>query len=242
MADRITAQLARIRATDERRRELIASISHDLRTPIANLQGFLETKLIKEQDLSREEHVRFTEIALRDARQLSALVDHLFELARLDAGDVVPQIERFSLAELAHDVTQEMTLRAREKQIDLRIRTAKGLPDVAGDIGLLQRVLVNLVANAIRYTQPGGFVRVTVEPRDGGVELSVTDNGMGIPAEELPRVFDAFYRVEKSRNEDAGGAGLGLAIAKRILELHGSAIRVRSRERVGTRIAFVLAA
>ncbi|MHC4845264.1 MAG: sensor histidine kinase [Planctomycetota bacterium] len=241
MADRIVEQIGLIRRNDERRCELIASISHDLRTPIANMQGFLETKLIKEQGLSREEHVRYTELALRNARQLSQLVDHLFELARLDAGEVVPRPECFSIRELVQDVVQEMGLAARKKGIDLQVRAPAGLPDVQADIGLMQRVIMNLLSNSIRYTAEGGHVRVSLARREDGVELGVTDNGPGIPQTELPHVFDAFYRVEKSRNEDGGGTGLGLAIAKRILDLHGCRIRVKSREQVGTRIAFTLA-
>jgi signal transduction histidine kinase len=242
MAERLTKQIQSIRLNDDRRRQLVASISHDLRTPIANLQGFLETKLIKEQGLSREDHVRYTELALRNARQLSQLVNHLFELARLDAGEVEPKTEHFSLRELVQDVVQEMGLQAHAKGIDLQVRAPAELPDVHADIALMQRVIMNLLSNSIRYTGQGGQVRVTLARRDGGVEFSVLDNGLGIPAAELPRVFDAFYRVEKSRNGKAGGTGLGLAIAKRILDLHGCRIQVRSREQVGTRIAFTLAA
>lgn len=242
MADRIVGQMTSIRRTDEQRRELVASISHDLRTPLAALQGFLETKLVKDAGLSREQHVLYTELALRNASRLSKLVTDLFELARFEAGDVALELEEFSLPELVQDVIQDRSLQVQQKGLELVMKSPGRLPNVRADIGLIERVLGNLLDNAIRYTPRGGRVSVELVETPHAVEVRVIDTGCGVPRAELGRIFERFHRVEKSRSDDAGGAGLGLAITKRILDLHGSRIRVRSRPEVGTMIAFTLAA
>ncbi|TAH37873.1 MAG: HAMP domain-containing sensor histidine kinase [Planctomycetota bacterium] len=242
MAERIVQQVDRIRQTDHQRREMVANISHDLRTPLTSLQGYLETCLIKAEELPPEERRRYLEGALRSTKRLGRLVEDLFQLARLDAGDIQPQVERFRLSELAQDVLQKFQFQAQRKGITLTARIPQGLPDVTADIGLIERVLDNLVDNAIRYTPAGGKVVVALRECSGAVEVRVADTGPGIPEKDLPHVFERFYRVEKSRSLDAGGAGLGLAITKRILELHHSSIAVRSRPQVGTVFYFQLAA
>lgn len=242
MADRIVAQMRSLRRTDRQRREMVANISHDLRTPVASLQGYLETTLLKNEQLGAEERRGYLEVALRNTKKLSKLVDELFELARFDAGEVRLRVERFSLAELAQDVVQKLKLQAEEKDLRLVLNASPELPDVRGDIGLIERVLDNLLENAIHYTPAGGRIELRLVEQPGAVEIRVTDNGRGIPKADLPQIFERFYRVEKSRTDQDGGTGLGLAISKRILDLHKSPIRVRSRENVGTSFSFVLAA
>jgi two-component system OmpR family sensor kinase len=242
MADRIVVQVTDIRRTDEQRRELVASISHDLRTPLAALRGFLETKMVKEASLSREQHISYTEMALRNANRLSKLVTDLFELSRFDAGEVQMEVEQFSLPELVQDIIQERSLQVQREGLGLSMSSPEQLPSVRGDIGLIERVLGNLLDNAIRYTPRGGRVMIELVTTARAVEVRVTDTGCGMPREELSRIFERFHRVERSRSDDSGGAGLGLAITKRILDLHGSRIRVKSRPDVGTMIAFTLAA
>ena len=242
MADRIVEQMSRIQETDRQRRELVANISHDLRTPLAALQGYLETVQIKAEELPAAERRQYLDGALRSAQRMNRLVQDLFQLARLDAGEIRLQLESFSLAELAHDVLTEFQFQARRKGVALHARIPEGLPAVNADIALIQRVLGNLVDNAIRYTPSGGQVVLALRERASAVEVRVIDTGPGIPAADLPHVFERFYRVEKSRSLDAGGSGLGLAIAKRILDLHRSPIAVRSQPRVGTVFYFQLAA
>ncbi len=249
MADTITQSMDELRQVSRMRRELIANVSHDLRSPIASIQGYLETILIKNGTLAPEERERYVQIGLRNARRLSALVDELFELSKLDARPIEPQREPFSVAELAQDVVMQFAPRAEEAGIRLQAeRAAPGLPRACADIALTERALSNLIDNALRYTPAGGAVRVALDAArlpDGGpaVRVTVRDTGRGIPAEDLPHVFERFYRVEKSRGRSgAGGTGLGLAIAKKVVEVQGGTLKAQSEVGRGTTLAFTLPA
>jgi two-component system, OmpR family, sensor kinase len=240
MADRILAQMTALQNTDAVRRELVANISHDLRTPLASLQGYLETLHLKGGTLPAEEQRNYLEIALKQTEQLSGLVARLFDLAKLDSGQVAATFEPCALGDLIQDVVQEFELGASQKGIDLKSSIRPDLPLVHVDVGLMERVLRNLIENALRYTPSGGTVTVSAVPAPQGAQVEVADTGIGIPPTELPRIFERFYRVEKSRDVAAGSAGLGLAITKRIVELHGSTIAVSS-EPGRTVFRFVLA-
>lgn len=240
MSQRITEQVAKLRQTDALRRELVANVSHDLRTPLAALQGYLETLLLKEGSLTPGQQHQYLEIASRHSERLGRLVAELFDLAKLDAQATPLQAEAFALGELAQDVAQKYQLAAEDKQIRLAVRCADDLPFVHADIGLIERVLANLIENALRYTPQNGTVTLAVTRGEKTVRVQMSDTGCGIPAQDLPYIFDRFYRVEKARQTHAGGAGLGLAIAKRILDLHGSAIRAESEWGLGTSFMFEL--
>lgn len=228
MSDRILDQVSALQRTDAMRRELIANISHDLRTPLASLQGYLETLLLKPGQLSVEQQRSYLEIALKQTEQLGDLVSRLFDLAKLDSGQVAAALEPCALGDLVQDVMQEFELAAAQKGVTARCVTRPDLPLVLADIGLMERVLRNLIENALRHTGSGGSVTITTACASDGALVEVADTGIGIPADELPRIFDRFYRVEKSRGLAAGSAGLGLAITKRILDLHHTAITVTS--------------
>lgn len=240
MAGEIDEQVERLKHQDAARREMVANISHDLRTPLTTLQGYLETLQLKRQKLGEAERKQYLDVALGYCRQLSKLVSELFELAKLDAAEVMIYTEPFSLAELAHDVIQKLGLLADEKNIRLRADVASGVPLVYGDIGLMERVLENLIENALRHTPSGGTVTVGVVPGEDAVAVRVHDTGSGIEESELAHIFERFYQVDKSRSQRSRGAGLGLAIVRRILELHGSVIRVDSRVDQGTTFSFSL--
>jgi signal transduction histidine kinase len=242
LAARIREQLEHLDAIARERRELVANISHDLRTPLATLQGYLETLTIKGGVVPREERERYVALSLDHARRLSRLVKELIDLATLEDRALAPNIEPFSLAELAQDVAQKFALAAEQK--DLRFETVipRDLPFVAGDIGLIERVFENLIENAIKYTPAGGTVRLALVREDGRLRAEVADTGGGIPARDLGKVFDRFYRVEAHRPDAIPGTGLGLAIARRIVELHGGAIAVESDLGQGTRFSFSLPA
>ncbi len=240
MADRIMAQMRELRHNDALRRELIANISHDLRTPLAALQGYLETLQVKGSTLSAEEKSNYLGIALKQSQQLGRLTGKLFELAKFDAGQVKITIEPFVLEDLAQDVTQQFELAAAAKQVSLETVLPAEMPLVTADIGMIDRVLKNLIENSLRYTPSGGTIKVTLTPAARHVTVQVSDTGCGIDTEDLPRIFDRFYRGEKNRGDASGNAGLGLAIAKRILELHDSSIAVTSRPGMTT-ISFTLA-
>jgi signal transduction histidine kinase len=239
MADRILDQMRELRQSDSTRRELVANISHDLRTPLASLQGYLETLQLKGDRLSPEEKRNYLEIALRQSERLSQLVAKLFELAKLDAGRAVMAPEPFVLTDLVQDVVQGFELAAGGKGIRISANLPLDMPLVRADIGLIERALRNLIENSLRYTPAGGSIVVSVVPGEAQATVQVADTGSGIDAADLPRVFDRFYRGEKSRSDSSDNAGLGLAITKRILELHESAISISS-EPGRTLIAFTL--
>ena len=240
MADRIAAQVEELRQTDRLRRELVANVSHDLRSPLAAMQGYLETLQLKEGDLDPERQRRYVESALAQTRRLGSLVGQLFELSRLDAGQVELQCEAFPLAELVQDVVVHCEPEAEQRGIALRaVLPEDGLPLVHADIGLVERVLTNLLDNALRYTPAGGRVEVRPWAEVGWAWVEVADTGVGIAPEQLPHVFDRFYRADAARS-NGDGAGLGLAIVHRIVELHGAEIAVESTPGEGTRFTFSL--
>ncbi len=241
MAERIAERMDDLEQADRLRRELVANVSHDLRTPLASLQGYLDTVLMKHDVLDPAERRAYVEIAARHSRRLAGLVSELFELAYLDANDRPPECEPFSLEDLAQDVAQEFALQTREAGVTLEVAPAPGLPLVYGNIGMIERVLENLIRNAIRHTPAGGRVRLLLTPRDDAVEVRVSDTGCGIAAEDMPYIFDRFYQPHQEREAgDGSGVGLGLAIARRILELHGSHIEASSEPRRGATFSFLL--
>lgn len=238
MAERITAQLAALEQKDALRREMVAQVSHDLRTPLAALRGYLESLKLKEDELSPEERADYLAIALRQSERLSRRIAELFELAKLDAQETKPESEPFALAELAQDVVQKFQLKAQEKRLRLELEPADGLPFVYADIALTERVLENLIGNALRHTPTGGTIKVSLQQQDEMINISVTDSGSGIAEADLPLVFKSFYRAKDQQHGDS--TGLGLAIAKRIVELQGGEIGVVSQLGEGSRFGFTL--
>jgi len=240
MAMRIQTQMERLQEKDLLRRELVANVSHDLRTPLASLKGYLETLLLKDESLSAEERRMYMETADRHAERLSRLVAELFELAKLDAKDLKPQYEAFSPAELAHDVVHKFQLRAQQQDIQLKVQVEADTPLVDADIGMIERVLDNLLENALRYTPEGGTIRVTTQAHTDHIAVVVADTGAGIPADQLPHIFERFYRKSTPNAPTGNGAGLGLAIAQRIIELHGGTLSVESALNKGSVFGFNL--
>ncbi|NNF57150.1 MAG: HAMP domain-containing protein [Rhodothermaceae bacterium] len=242
MAEQIEGQMEDMRRADRLRRELVANVSHDLRSPLASIQGYLETLQLKAESLPPERRRRYVDVALAQTRRLGSLVTQLFDLSKLDARQVQPHFEAFPIAELMQDVVMQYEPEAEKRGVVLRaVLPETGLPLVRADIGLIERVLTNLLDNALRYTPEGGTVEV--RPVDDGamVCVEVADTGVGISPEVLPHVFERFVRADASRSRAQGdGAGLGLAIAKRIVDLHGGAIKVESEPGVGTTFTFGL--
>jgi two-component system, OmpR family, sensor kinase len=238
MAKRIDSAVEELRQVDAKRRELIASVSHDLRTPLASMTGYLETLLLKENRLDEDERRRYIQIAYSHSKDLGRLVAELFELARLDSVETLLNIEPFSLAELLQDVAQKFRLAAAERQITLRTELGEYAAFAYGDIGLIQRVLENLLENAFRHTPPNGVITLSLIPGHNNITVRLADTGCGIRPEELPHIFDRFYRVQKSRGDSRQHAGLGLAIVKRIVALHGGTIDAHSTVNHGTTFSF----
>jgi signal transduction histidine kinase len=240
MADNLAETMEELRQADRMRRELVANVSHDLRSPIASIQGYLETVSMKDGELAPEERQRYITTALQNTKRLNTLVSELFELSKLETKQVDPTIEAFPIAELVQDVAMQYGPRAEEQDIDLEADLPERHVRVEADIGLVERALSNLIDNAIHYTPEGGEVRVRLNNERNEVCVEVADTGPGIPEDDLPHIFERFYRVEKSRDRDKGGAGLGLAIAKTILELHDRTLEVESTVGEGTTFRFRL--
>jgi len=240
MSGQIRQQLEQQTENDRLRRELVANISHDLRTPLSAMQGYIETLIIKGESLSDEDRDRYLRIARRHTVRLGVLIGDLFELAKLDSASVTPSLEAFSVPELMQDIAQEFQLDAEKKEISLSISLGSNSAQTIGDIGLIQRVLENLLRNAIRFTPKGGQITLGVSERPGTVTVSVTDTGPGILEEDIPRIFDRFYHSEQGEEALSESSGLGLAIVKRILDLHDSRISVVSNPNSGTCFEFEL--
>jgi len=239
MTNRIRGQVLALAHADTRRREMVSNVSHDLRTPLAALHGYLETMLMKEGSMTAQEQRDYLQVALRHSERLAKLVSELFELARLESRKVEVHPEPFSLSELVQDVVQQHQLSAEQKHVRLTALLPQNLPSVFADIGLIERVLENFLENALRYTPEGGSVIIKLMQESGNIAVQIADTGIGIRQEDLPHIFERFYRVPDQQVKP-GCAGLGLAIAKRILELHGSTITVNSVLDQGTTFLFNL--
>jgi two-component system, OmpR family, sensor kinase len=240
MADRIMQLIKELRQADALRRELVANIAHDLRTPLTSLQGYLETLFLKEGKLSPQEQRDFLSIAIKRSNQLRKLITELFEMTKLDSPDVQVHMEAFSLGELIQDIVQKFQLSTEKKKIGLRTTVVENIPFVFADIALVERVFENLVENAVRHTPEGGSITISVVPKKERLIVQVSDTGSGFRPEDLTHLFDRSERLQVERSKDAEGAGLGLIITKKILELHGSDIKVDSVVDVGTTFTFTL--
>ena len=227
------------------RRTLIASVSHDLRTPLASMRAMVEA--LNDGIVSEPETVsRYLRTIQNETLHLTTLIDDLFELSQIDAGALQLHVEPASLSDLLSDALESMSAQAERKQIQIESHIEGDLPRVPLDAPRMQRVLYNLIQNAIRHTPTDGTITLTLRGNPGGVELTVADTGEGIPGADLPHIFDRFYRGEPARTRDsssaAPGAGLGLAIAKGIVEAHGGSISASSTPGTGAVFKVVLPA
>jgi signal transduction histidine kinase len=213
-------QWQRLNQQDQQRREWVANISHDLRTPLASMQGYLETVLMQSAALSEAEREQYLRTALAQSQRLSRLAQELLELAHLELGTVKPTLERFSMVELVQDVMQKLALSASSRQQRLVPLFGSASLDVVADIGMMERVMTNLLDNAIRHTPPGGEIAVRMQALGDHARVEVADRGPGIPADLRPLLFTHAAAQRPGRE----GGGLGLAIVRQILQLHGSDI------------------
>jgi signal transduction histidine kinase len=224
---------------EEARRVLFAAISHDLRTPLASIRAMVEAiddGVVTDAETTQ----RYVRTILGEVQHLSGLIDDLFELSRLDAGVLALHVEPGSLRDLVSDTLEALQVQAAGKGLELKGEVDDSLPPVLMDAARVQRVLFNLVQNAIRHTPPDGTIRLEAQEESGTVRVDVVDSGEGVAPDDLPHIFDRFYRGEKSRARGQGGAGLGLAIARGLVEAHGGRIWAQSAPGEGTRFSFVL--
>lgn len=237
MADTIVKNIEELKLTEELRRELVANISHDLRTPISSIHGYVETIIMKD-DLSAEEKERYMNIVLENTQKLKKMVDELFELSKLEAKETKAKPEPLSLGELVHDVSNKYRLISQEKGISINTLMAKNLPLVHADIALIDRALQNIIDNALKFCRKGDFINIELNQVEQSVEVKIIDSGPGIPKEDLPHIFSRYHKG--NGNTVKSGTGLGLAIVKKILELHESEVLVSSEVNKGTVFSFAL--
>ncbi len=238
MAGRIAAQMQELQRQDQLRREMVANISHDLRTPLTSLQGYLETLSLKSANLQEADRERYLEVAVRQRRKVRRLAQELFELAKLECELIKPQKESFSLPELVQDVLQKFELSARQNGVAIASEINGALPPVMADLGMIERVLTNLLDNALRHTPAGGQVTVELKSDAGSVRVRVTDTGSGIPSPLRGHLFERPSPLRDGMGRSSGG--LGLIIVKRILNLHGSSIRLEEEPHPGATFSFAL--
>ena len=240
LAGRIEAQMAQLESIDATRREMLANLSHDLRTPITTLLAHLESLQMDDQPLDEKERHEYVGVAMRQGKRVARLVEQLLEAAKLEARQIAANPEPFPIGELLQDVAQKFELPAKERGVSLEVDARPASTVAHGDIALLERVLDNLIDNALRHTPAGGRIVMRSVPLGNRVQVTVTDTGPGLAPEEAEKVFDRFYRGDPGRSSSSGQWGLGLAIVKSILELHGSTIVVHSAPGQGASFQFDL--
>jgi two-component system, OmpR family, phosphate regulon sensor histidine kinase PhoR len=240
LADKVSADIADMHRLERVRSEFIANVSHELRTPIFSVQGYLETLLdgaVDDPNVSRQ----FLEKAYSNALRLNTLLHDLIDLSRIESGEMRMSFRYVNIVELLHDLLQTMEIRATQREVTLKLDNDPSADVmVYGDRERLSQVLTNLIDNAIKYNVPGGSVHVGARIKDAEVVVFVHDTGIGIPTDDVARIFERFYRVDKDRSRLVGGTGLGLAIVKHILEAHHAVVKVASEVGRGTQISFTL--
>lgn len=242
MADTLVDNIDRIKSNERLRRELIANVSHDLRTPISIMQGYVETLIMKDDKVSGEERIKYLQIVMDSSQKLSHLVSQLFEYSKLESNQIKPQKEMFFINELMNDILAKYFILAEEKKIRLRLEAKNDLPMVFADIALVERVVQNLLDNALKFTPEHGQIVIYLENKENGVEVRVTDNGNGIPLEDQPYIFERYHQSNMEKRARNLGAGLGLSIVKKIMELHNETVYMRSTPNVETSFWFKLPA
>ena len=233
-------EIERLEQIEHYRRDFLGNVSHELKTPLFVISGFAEQLLdgaLDDPAVNR----RFVEKIGRNAARLEVLARDLLAISRVESGELQMTMAPFDVGALAREVVEAMEPVAAANEITLRLRFAPTLPPAHGDAAQVRQVLVNLVDNAVTYNDPGGRVELSAAPAAGGrIRIAVVDDGIGVPPEEIPRLTERFYRVDRSRSRGRGGTGLGLAIVKHVLEAHGRRLEVESRPGHGSSFAFEL--
>ncbi|MFH6984843.1 cell wall metabolism sensor histidine kinase WalK [Marinoscillum sp. 108] len=238
-AEKKQQEILELKRMEVFRREFIADVSHELKTPIFAAQGFVHTLLDGAVE-DKKVRGKFLKKAAKSLDGLDILVQDLLTISQMETGEIKMHVENFDIVALAREVLDQLEDKAEKQKIDIQIEEPTARHFVKGDYRRIYQVLINLMSNAIKYTKKKGTVRIRFEEKDNHVITSVVDNGRGIPQEDLKRIFERFYRVEKSRSKEKGGTGLGLAIVKHIMEGHGSTVEVKSQVKKGSTFSFKL--
>ena len=233
--------ITQLKQTDKVRRDFVANVSHELRTPLSILRGYIET-LLDNPQTSDKELSRILRVMERHSKRLGLLVDDLLTLARLESRSAGLQFSDVQLAELFQSVIRDWEKKLAEKQLKVVVDLSPDARTIRADETRLHEVLYNLLDNALKYSRENGEIRLRAVQRGPEIVLSVTDNGIGISKDDLPRIFERFYRADKARSRELGGTGLGLAIVKHIAQLHGGRVEAESELGKGTTIRVILPA
>ncbi|HEX4653144.1 MAG TPA: ATP-binding protein [Candidatus Udaeobacter sp.] len=229
-----------LKKTDQVRRDFVANISHELRTPLSILRGYIETLLDHPQTSARELS-RILGVMDRHSKRLDMIVEDLLTLAQLESANPNLQLANVDLASFLGEIVRDWEKKLTGKQLEVSVHVSQDLAPIRADRMRLQEALYNLLDNAVKYSHENGRIRLAARQRDGEIELSVSDNGVGIHKDNLPRIFERFYRVDKARTQDKiPGTGLGLAIVKHVAQRHGGRVEAESEVRKGTTIRVLL--
>ncbi|MCB0655257.1 MAG: sensor histidine kinase [Saprospiraceae bacterium] len=233
-------QIDTLRALETYRRDYVGNISHELKTPIFNIQGYLHTLL--EGGLQDENiNLKYLERAAVNVDRLQNIVQDLDTISKLESGQMILDITAFDIRLLVQEVLEHLEMQAAKKQINIGFKEGADKSfKVKADRETIRQVFINLISNAIKYGNPGGYVRVSFYDMHNYILVEIADNGIGIPEKHLAHLFDRFYRVEKSRSRAEGGTGLGLSIVKHIIEAHKQTINVRSTPGLGSTFGFTM--
>jgi two-component system phosphate regulon sensor histidine kinase PhoR len=227
--------ITRIKQLEVVRQEFVANVSHELRTPLAIFRGYLET-LADNPKLPREEVQRVLETMQRHSNRLNALVEDLLILTRLESRKVTSEFNTIRIDAFLRQILRDWEARANPKEAKIEINVAEGLPPLDADELRMEQVMFNLLENAVAYSNSPRQIVISAALHDNQMEIGVTDNGVGIPPNDLPHIFERFYRVEKARSRASGGTGLGLSIVKHIVQSHGGTVHAESELGKGTSI------
>lgn len=228
-----------LRQADQIRRDFVANVSHELRTPLSIFRGYLEA-LREEPDITRDEIGRIVEVMDKHSRRLHSLVEDLLSLAQLEGEFPRLQLTDIDLRQFLTSIVHDWDKRLRAKRLDSSLEIASDLYSMRADEARLREIIYNLLDNALKYSAEGGHITISAASENDFTRLSVKDEGIGIPASDLPRIFERFYRVDKGRSRELGGTGLGLSIVKHIAQLHGGDVRAESEPGTGTTIHVLL--
>ncbi len=238
-SDEQIAVISELKEQAEFRKEFLGNLAHELKTPVFSIQGYILTLLeggLEDESVNRS----FLERASKATDRMSAILEDLDQLMKMEVNEIQLDLTHFDLKELVQDLFEDFEMRAEKKKITLKFARDYDPVYVHADKGKVGQVLTNLISNSISYGNKGGTTKVRFDTFDDIITLEVSDDGLGIDEAHLSRLFERFYRVEKSRNRNEGGSGLGLAIAKHIIEAHGQTINVRSTLGVGSTFTFSL--
>ncbi|MBN1912964.1 MAG: PAS domain-containing sensor histidine kinase, partial [Candidatus Omnitrophica bacterium] len=238
----VLSDITKQKELDRLKSSFISHVSHELRTPLVAIEQSISLILSKTAGPISRDQEEFLSISQRNLKRLSHLIDDLLDLSKLEAGRMDLKREPLMITKLIDDCVESLRLWANSKSIDIRVESKGDLPAVSADAEKIYQVLNNLLGNAIKFTPSGGYVSIepALKKEQGVIEVSVSDNGIGIPEEALAKIFDKFYQVGDRIATDLSGTGIGLAIAKEIVELHGGTIRAESRKGEGAKFIFAL--